>query len=671
MKRVRLVALGIRLAVSGGRPALFRLALMSFGFAVGAALLLSAMSIVPALHARDQRRDQVYGETVRAHATDSLAIWATPQAFGDLEIEARTVEATGSPAPLPGLKGVPAPGEIFVSDRLRSMWDGALGTTLEPRLGAHLAGTIAPSGVLGPDELVMWIGKPANLHLPLRQAEVVNGFGPPPSAADQPLDLAALLITVAIAAAILLPIWLFVATVTRLSAATREARLAAVRLAGGTAGEVRLFAGLEAGLASCGGIILAIPLFFALRPLLAAGVIMGIKLYPADLAPPIPMAIGGLLLIPVVATVMSLGTMRRVFVSPLGVTRRVRRTHAGAWWTVVLAVGVGVLAWCASQHEELVKLGSVTTGILVGIALGCIAFGLVGTAVWASWVVARRLAPISRRAATMLAMRRLESDPSSIGRVVGVVALMIAMVGVMQAGLLAVGRDEPGYSLASWTQALPPDAVIVSSEVAPLDPGADLADIPGVNSVTWSKIDPRGARGTLSNTAVLGTDGTTGTLEAIRDRVAWFAEATSITGLRDRYSGYDEELAGIRKGILMITLFLILVSAATMLVALVDWIMERRRSLAVLSAIGTGTSVLRRSVLLQVALPLVIATVLGLFGAIVVTALLYTAVEQKVLIPFGLLVSLAGITLVIVLLVSALSLPWVRIGSRPELLREA
>jgi hypothetical protein len=271
----------------------------------------------------------------------------------------------------------------------------------------------------------------------------------------------------------------------------------------------------------------------------------------------------------------------------------------------------------------------------------------------------------------MLAMRRLESDPSSIGRVVGVVALMIAMVGVMQAGLLAVGRGEPGYSLASWTQALAPDAVIVSSEVAPLDPGTDLAHIPGVNSVTWSKIDPHGARGTLSKTAVLGTDGTTGTLEAIRDRVAWVAEATPITSLRDRYSGYDEELAGIRKGILMITLFLILVSAVTMLVALVDWITERRRSLAVLSAIGAGTSVLRRSVLLQVALPLVIATVLGLFGAITVTALLYTAVEQKVLIPIGLLVSLAAATLGIVLLVSALSLPWVRIGSRPELLREA
>jgi hypothetical protein len=67
-----------------------------------------------------------------------------------------------------------------------------------------------------------------------------------------------------------------------------------VRLAGGTGGEVRLFAGLEAGLASRVGIILAIPLFFELRPLLAAGVIMGIKLYPTDLAPPIPMAIGPL-----------------------------------------------------------------------------------------------------------------------------------------------------------------------------------------------------------------------------------------------------------------------------------------------------------------------------------------------------------------------------------------
>ena len=53
MKRLRLVGLGIRLAVAGGRPAWIRIGLMSLGFTVGASLLLGAASILPALNAKD------------------------------------------------------------------------------------------------------------------------------------------------------------------------------------------------------------------------------------------------------------------------------------------------------------------------------------------------------------------------------------------------------------------------------------------------------------------------------------------------------------------------------------------------------------------------------------------------------------------------------------------
>jgi ABC-type antimicrobial peptide transport system permease subunit len=120
-----------------------------------------------------------------------------------------------------------------------------------------------------------------------------------------------------------------------------------------------------------------------------------------------------------------------------------------------------------------------------------------------------------------------------------------------------------------------------------------------------------------------------------------------------------------------ITVFLLLVSAATLLVAMVDWLMERRRSLAVLSAVGVSTGTVRRSILLQVALPLATSVAFGVAGAIVVTTLLYTAVEQPVVMATRQLAALVVVVIVVVLAVTASSAPWLRIARKPELLREA
>ncbi|MDP9185543.1 MAG: ABC transporter permease [Actinomycetota bacterium] len=669
MKRLRFVGIGLRLATAGGRASWTRLGLMACGFTIGAALLLSAMSIVPALHARDVRQSRLGTVDNRGDA-GALLIWGTPQAYGDVTIEGHTVEPRGvAPVP-PGLSRVPGPGEIFVSDRLRSLWDGALGTTLEHRVHGHLAGTIAPDGVEGPDEVSMWIGKPSDVPLPRAAAYRVEAFSDL-GAASEPLDLGALLLIVAIGSAILLPIWLFVATATRLSAVTREARLAAVRLAGGTEAQVRLFAGLESGVAAAIGTLLGIPLFFAGRPLLASGPIVDIQFYPSDLAPPVALAAAALVVLPVAATAMSLSTMRRLIVSPLGVTRKIRRSHPGWRWTAVLAGGVALLAWCASQHNDLIKAGTVTAGFLVSAALAAAALGLVGTSIWLSWVIAHRLASAVRSVPGMLGLRRLESDPTSIGRVVGGIALMIAMVGVMQSGLIAVEREDYVPLLAPWTDRLPATAILVGFDRPSRSDGAVLREVPGVRSVAWSKEDRNGAVGTRSLTAILTTDGAPDTLEAVRDAVAWDGQADTVAQLRERYDGFDGDIASMRRGIMTITLFLFLVSSATLLLALVDWIMERRRSLAVLSAIGVEPKVVRRSILAQVAVPLATAASLGLVGAVAITALLYTAIEREVHIAYRPLATLTLATIVIVLGVTALSTPWARIARRPDLLREA
>jgi len=664
MKRLRLIGLGARLATAGGRSAWIRLGLMAAGFAVGSGLLLSASSIVPGIHARDLRRVDFRGFIGRApHANDVLRVWWLTQSFGDLDIPTRVVEPVGvAPVP-PGLPRVPEPGEIFASEGLVSAW-GEIGPSIERRLHGHLAGTIGHEGVLGPDELSIWEGKPADVHLRLSDAYVQGSFRVQ-GHQGVPLPLEALLAVMVAASAIMVPIWLFVATVTRLSAATRDARLAAVRLAGGTERQVRLIAGVETGVAAAIGSMLGIPLFLAARPILAAGALGGIRLFPSDLTPPLALAIGLLIALPTLATIMSLGTMRRLVVSPLGVTRRVRRSHAGWRWVMVLAVGLGVLGWSATKHTALTRLGSVDVVLLICGSIACLGFGLVGTATWSAWAVARRLAGRVRSVSGMLGLRHLEAEPTSVSRVVGGVALMIAMVGVVQSGLISVERSEEPPMLPLWAQMLGANDVGVWQ--GNIDPTSvsDLEYIPGVRSVRWThKVGDQ--------IGIITTDGAPSTLEAIRDRLAWSeAEIHTLPQLQAEAKLANDDYSSFRRGAMAITLFLLLVSAATLLVAMVDWVMERRRSLAVLSAVGVSGATVRRSIFIQVAVPLATSITFGVAGAIAITVLLYTAVEQGIVIPTEQLVVLVMAVIAIVFVVTALSAPWLKIARRPELLREA
>src|SRR4051812_1801835 len=493
MKRLRLLGLGARLATAGGRPAWIRLGLMAIGFMIGSALLLSAASIVPALHARDVRTDSVYGTEVGPHAHAALRVWGRPQSYGDLDVATWVVQPVGNAPIPPGLPRVPAPGEIFISERLAAMWP-TIGATVEDRLDGHLAGTIGRDGLAGPDDLTIWMGKPAGVHLPVGDAYIQTSFGGIARAAE-PLDLGALLLIMVIASALLLPIWLFVATVTRLSAATREARLAAVRLAGGTESQVRVLAAAEAGVAAAIGSLLWVPLFLGIRPVLASGPVGGIHLFATDLTPPLWLAAGFLVALPTLAIVMSLGTMRRLVVSPLGVTRHVRRSHAGWRWILVLCVGAGVLAWSATRHSDLKRLGDIATFVLVGGSLAFVGFGLVGTATWSAWAVARRLAGSVRSVSAMLGFRRLEAEPTSVSRVVGGVALMIVLVGVVQSGLRGITRAEGPPSL-------PMEAQLLSGNDVGIFHGAkdtvalDVQNIPGVTSVRWTSKLQFGRSGT-------------------------------------------------------------------------------------------------------------------------------------------------------------------------------
>src|SRR4029453_5408793 len=86
-----------------------------------------------------------------------------------------------------------------------------------------------------------------------------------------------------VAAALVFPVAVFIATATRLSAARREQRFAAMRLVGATPRQISVVAAVEAAAAAVVGTALGFGLFFAFRGSLASIPFTGMAFFPDDM----------------------------------------------------------------------------------------------------------------------------------------------------------------------------------------------------------------------------------------------------------------------------------------------------------------------------------------------------------------------------------------------------
>jgi len=122
-----------------------------------------------------------------------------------------------------------------VSPALRDLLTTPLGKLLRPRLPGRIAGTVSSTGLLYPEELVAYSGvAPGSLPSDAIRA-VAFGHRQEPGG---PVSLVLKLLVLIAALGLLVPILVFIATSTRLSAALRERRIAAIRLVGATPTEV-------------------------------------------------------------------------------------------------------------------------------------------------------------------------------------------------------------------------------------------------------------------------------------------------------------------------------------------------------------------------------------------------------------------------------------------------
>lgn len=497
-----MIAFAVRLAVSGGRQAVARLAMIAAAVAIGVGLLLSTFAGMNAVDRTNQR--QMWLDTGAASRTEQASVapllWRPHRDYYDgKSLTEVDVAATGPDSPVPpGLTHLPAPGEYYASPALAELIRDTPAGQLGDRFPGRLAGTVGDAALSSPDSLIAVIGRtPAQLKGAPDTRAVTTIAAARPSTCDNECwdnavrgDAMTLVLSV-VAGALIFPVLIFIGTATRLSAATREQRYAAMRLVGATPRQVSVISAVESTLAAAVGTVAGFGLYAVLRPLVATIPLTGQRFFLSDLTLNAPQALGVGLGVPVAAAIAARLALRRVSISPLGVTRRVTPRPPRAWRLIPLLAGLAELAYFINRRPMTGngQAAAYLPGFLVAMV------GLVIAGPWLTMTVARAVARRTRRPAALIAVRRLADDPKAGFRAVSglVLALFVTTATVSIIG--TINHRRGGLDGDPQTRTVVEFATFSDSPMAGTVPARLLAEtraIPGVRGLAVVHTNPDG-----------------------------------------------------------------------------------------------------------------------------------------------------------------------------------
>ncbi len=245
--------------------------------------------------------------------------------------------------------------------------------------------------------------------------------------------------------------------VVRLGTATREQRLAALRLAGATPGDVRRLGALEVGVSALAGGLLGYLVFGALRLVFGGRVTNGsgsdlvesdvarqLLLVPASVSPSWWQILLVALAVALLGVLAGATASRSLLISPLGVSQRTPRSAPRPWAVLLLLLAAALTVVAlgpGSGADTLYLLGAVTALIL----------GLLALAPWVAYRVGRVVAARASTVPVLIAGRRLRTNARPAGRAAAAVAAIAVVAGgggTLLGDLLdsPTGRD-PFYSV--------------------------------------------------------------------------------------------------------------------------------------------------------------------------------------------------------------------------------
>lgn len=660
-----MIRLALRLALAGGKEALIRLVITAVAVALGVAMLLAALAAINALNAQSLRTGWLNNTGTPRSASPAPNAdpewWLrTYDGFGNQEIDRVDVAALGPHSPVPpGIPRLPGPGQYYASPALARLISATPRQELGDRYPGMRLGVIGQAALSSPAELLIIVGDTPAQLAHVTGAQQVRSIGTGPG--DSLQAIAAVLGIVALA--LLFPLLIFIAAATRLAAARREERFAAMRLAGATPRQVSVVAAVEASAAAVTGTAAGFLLFFLLRTDIARIPFDGQPFFPGDVRLSVPAIVTVAVGVPVAAALVAQVALRRVRISPLGVSRKVPTRRPAAWRVAPLLAGIGELAYfVAAGHPSSLngQLSAYFGGGILTVA------GLVIAGPWLTMAGSALLARRAGRAETLLAARRLADNPKAAFRAISglILAVFTATIAVvlitsmtdshaLQTGG-AAGKNVLMVSLVADTA--PPTGVAVSPALL-----ARLEAIPGVREVLITRLDRAGTADqalvdcaqlaklpALDQCAPGAAVGVTDLQPSGISKHAWPAASVPVSQLASMpasgfFVGTDGATSAIEQSRTMIelaypfraapfTLFqtqgeqllaawqqlanVVIVASlpiagCSLAVSVVAGLTDRRRPFSLLRLAGTPVGLLRRVVALESAAPLLVVAVIS------------------------------------------------------------
>jgi hypothetical protein len=510
-----MIRFGLRLTLRTGREATVRLAITAAAVALGVTLLLITLAGINALNAQNARAAWLSTSANNAQtgfsqaAPDPLWWLSSADQFASQPIYRVDVAATGPRSPaLPGLPHLPGPGQFYASPTLSQLLRSTPASQLGDRFGGRQIGTIGPAALPAPNSMIIIIGHTARQlskapgATQIRSIETSTGGGP---AGYNSTDLEFILALGALA--LFFPLLVFIGTATRLSAARREQRFAALRLTGATPRQVSVLSAVEASAAALAGVAIGFILYFLLHPVLVAiPSFTGTPFAPGDLS----LSLADILLvaigIPAAAAVAARIALRRVQISPLGVSRRVTPPAPRAWRVIPLLAGIGELAYFAGAGHPASSSGQIRAYFL-GFLL--IMAGLVIAGPWLTMAGSKVMARRTSRPAMLIAGRRLSDNPRAAFRSIsglilalfitsasiGITTTIVADHGAPTGGVAATGTLADGFITGQTASGQP----LTSVASIPDTVLAGLRSVRGIQGVSVVHTDPLAATSAKEN----------------------------------------------------------------------------------------------------------------------------------------------------------------------------
>ncbi|MBB5855232.1 ABC transporter permease [Amycolatopsis umgeniensis] len=424
--------LGFRLAVGGGRGSIVRLVLSAAGIGLAVAILLIGASAGTIKENRDQRAFDSYVRSEPIPDVAPLFYNSTTTDFRGQAIALVHLRPTGPNSPLPpGVDRLPSPGEVFLSPKLDELVASDTSGLLRPRLPGKPAGLIAAGTTLNPNDLIAYVGTDT-----MQNGTTIYGFGAEPAYHDV-LENGILMLLLIGLFVLLTPVFIFIGTISRLGGAARDRRLAAVRLAGSSARQLRRITAAESLVSAAAGLVVGAALFLLFRGAVTNFQVLRFGLYPKDLTPSWPLVVLIVLVVPALAVVTAWFAQRHTIVEPLGVVRETAPPKRRLWWRPLpILVGIALVVPNFGMASELGRAAPIAGAVLL----------MLGIPAMLPWLLERAVSRIKGGPPSFqLAIRRLQSDSGTPSRVVAGVCMVLAGAIGLQSLMAGQAVEQGGY----------------------------------------------------------------------------------------------------------------------------------------------------------------------------------------------------------------------------------